>query len=322
MTELEKQRRLKVATAFGLVYVLWGGTYLAMRVAVEHIPPYVMGAVRYLIAGPLMLGYLALVGKKIRISRQDALRLLVIGFLLLSVGNMGVAWAEEYVPSGLAALIAAVVPIWVAIIEVWIFKARRMSPLGLVGLALGIVGMLILLWPKLASGTRLGHPELIGFGMLMVASLSWAMGSVLSGRWSLNVDVFSASAWQMTLGGLINFLIALLSGGFHHTLWTQRGTLAILYLVTCGSWIGFTAYIWLLEHVPTPKVATYAYVNPLVAVYLGWLLLHEKVDFYMLAGTVVILAAVAMVNISKLKALRSSADTKKRESKLIGVAGD
>jgi drug/metabolite transporter (DMT)-like permease len=106
MTELEKQRRLKVATSFGLVYVLWGGTYLAMRVAVEHIPPYVMGAVRYLIAGPLMLGYLALVGKKIRISRRDAARLLVVGFLLLSVGNMGVAWAEEYLPSGMAALIA------------------------------------------------------------------------------------------------------------------------------------------------------------------------------------------------------------------------
>lgn len=322
MTELEKQRRLKVATSFGLVYVLWGGTYLAMRVAVEHIPPYVMGAVRYLIAGPLMLGYLALIGKKIRISRRDALRLLVIGFLLLSVGNMGVAWAEEYVPSGLAALIAAVVPIWVAMIEAWIFRARRMSPLGLAGLSLGILGMLILLWPKLTSGTRLGHPELIGFGILMIASLSWAMGSVLSGRWSLDVDVFSASAWQMTFGGLVNALIALLSGGFHHTVWSQSGALAIVYLVTCGSWIGFTAYIWLLEHVPTPKVATYAYVNPVVAVYLGWLLLHEKVDLYMLAGTVVILAAVAMVNISKLKALRSSGSAEKNKSRLIEVAGD
>jgi drug/metabolite transporter (DMT)-like permease len=197
-----------------------------------------------------------------------------------------------------------------------------MSPLGIAGLALGIVGMLILMWPKLASGSRFGHPEWIGFGILMIATMSWAMGSVLSGRWTLSVDVFTSSAWQMTFGGLANVLIAALTGGFHHAVWTQRGTLAILYLVTCGSWIGFTAYIWLLENVPTPKVATYAYVNPLVAVYLGWLFLHEKVDGAMFAGTVVILAAVAMVNLSKLKSMQSGTVKEKKEVPLIEVAGD
>src|SRR5436305_8936467 len=109
MTPTEKHHQLKVATSFGLVYVLWGGTYLAMKVAVEHIPPYVMGAVRYLVAGPLMLGYLAAIGRKVRLNRQDLMRLITIGGLLLSIGNMGVAWAEEYVPSGLAALMVEVV---------------------------------------------------------------------------------------------------------------------------------------------------------------------------------------------------------------------
>lgn len=306
MTAAEKHHQLKVATAFGLVYVLWGGTYLAMKIAVEHIPPYVMGTLRYLVAGPLMLGYLALIGRNIRINRQDALRLIAIGGLLLSIGNMGVAWAEEYVPSSLAALIVAVVPIWVAIIEAWIIRNRRMSPLGLAGLTLGIAGLLVLLWPKLTSGTRVGQLELLGMGILLVASLSWSLGSVLSGRWSLGVDVFTASAWQMTFGGLINATVAILTDGFHKVMWTAPGTLAILYLVTCGSWIGFTAYIWLLEHVPTPKVATYAYVNPVVAVYLGWLFLNERVDGWMLAGTVVIVTAVALVNVSKLKALRNA----------------
>jgi len=308
---VEKQQKLKVATAFGLVYVLWGGTYLAMKIAVEHIPPYVMGTVRYLIAGPLMLGYLALIGKKIRISRLDVVRLIALGVLMLSIGNMGVAWAEEYVPSSLAALIVAIVPIWVAIIEAWVLRVRRMSLMGVAGLALGIAGMLVLLWPKLTLGTRLGQLEFAGVGILLVASMSWSLGSVLSGRWNLSVDVFIASAWQMTFGGIVNSIVAFSSGGFHKVVWTAHGGLAILYLITCGSWIGFTAYIWLLENVPTPKVATYAYVNPVVAVYLGWFFLHEKIDGWMLAGTVVILAAVALVNVSKLKALRAASDRPK-----------
>src|SRR5215470_4947509 len=122
----EKGNQLKVAVAFGLVYVLWGATYLAMRIAVEHIPPFVMGAVRFLISGLLMLAYCAAIGKKVRITRQDTLRLVLIGVLLLSIGNMGVAGAEEFVPSGLAALIVAVVPIWVAIIEAWVLRTRRL----------------------------------------------------------------------------------------------------------------------------------------------------------------------------------------------------
>jgi drug/metabolite transporter (DMT)-like permease len=177
--------------------------------------------------------------------------------------------------------------------------------MGLFGLGLGVAGMLVLLWPKLSTGTRLGRLELVGFGILMIASLSWSFGSVFSGRWELSVDVFTASAWQMTFGGIVNALIAFLSGGFHKAVWSVHGGLAVLYLVICGSWIGFTAYIWLLEHVPTPKVATYAYVNPLVAVYLGWLFLNEKVDAYMLFGTVIIVAAVALVNISKMKTLQT-----------------
>ncbi|HEY6347913.1 MAG TPA: EamA family transporter [Candidatus Angelobacter sp.] len=298
----EKRRQFQVSLAFALVYALWGATYLAMRVAVVQIPPYVMGAVRYGIAGPLMLAYCALAGKKVRITRQDFLRLLKIGILLLSVANMGVATAEQYVPSGLAALVVAGVPIWVAIIETSVLRTRRLSAMGLAGLALGIVGMLVLMWPQI-SGAHLDRLELMGFGILLVSSASWALGSVLSGRWNLSVDVFTASAWEMTMAGIINGLVALSTGGFHKVVWSPSGLLAILFLVICGSWIGFTAYIWLLEHVPTPKVATYAYVNPVVAVYLGWMMLNEKVDAFMLAGTVIIISAVALVNLSKLRAL-------------------
>ncbi|HEY6971103.1 MAG TPA: EamA family transporter [Candidatus Angelobacter sp.] len=318
----ENRHPFQVATAFALVYVLWGATYLAMRVVVEHIPPYVMGAVRFSIAGPLMLVWCALAGKKIRITRQDAPRLLTVGVLLLSISNMGVAGAEEYVPSGFAALIVAIVPIWVAIIEAWIFHSRRLSAMGLAGLGLGVVGILVLLWPRLVSGTRLDYPQLVGMGILVVASFSWALGSVLSGRWSLSVDVLTASAWQMTFAGAVNAMVALATRGFHKAVWTQHGMLAILYLITCGSWIGFTAYIWLLEHVPTAKVATYAYVNPVVAVYLGWLLLNERVDAFMLVGTVVIIAAVALVNLSKLRALKGRVAVEDHELSAVEPAGD
>jgi drug/metabolite transporter (DMT)-like permease len=290
-----------------------------MRVAVEHIPPFVMGGVRYLIAGPLMLAWCAWSGRNIRLTGRDFRSLLAVGVLLLTVGNMGVAWAEVYVPSGLAALIVALVPIWVAMIQAWIFKSARLSLLGLVGLALGIVGLVVLLWPRIKPGTHLGQLEMFGVGLLVLAALGWAMGSVLAGRWTLSVDVFTSSAWQMTIGGSVNLLIALITGQFHQVQWTARGIGAVIYLVICGSWIGFSAYGWLLEHVATPKVATYAYVNPVVAVYLGWLFLNEKIDGFMLAGTVIIVGAVALVNLSKLKSLRKDTVL---ELPLVEPAGD
>jgi drug/metabolite transporter (DMT)-like permease len=298
----EKHQRFRVALAFGLVYVLWGGTYLAMRVVVEHIPVYVMGAIRFGISGPLMLAYCALSGRKVRITRQDAFRLLVIGVLLLSISNMGVATAEKYVTSGLAALIVACVPIWVAIIESQIFRTRRLSAMGLAGLALGIVGLVILLWPTI-TGAHLHRLELLGIAILLGSSASWALGSVLFGRWTLSVDVLTASGWQMTFASIVNALAAVATGGHHQAVWTRQGVIATVYLVTCGSWIGFTAYIWLLDHVPTPKVATYAYVNPVVALYLGWLFLRERVDGFMLVGTAVVISAVALVNLSKLRSM-------------------
>ncbi len=315
------RHRFRIILSFALVYVLWGSTYLAMRVAVAGIPPYATGSTRYMISGPLMLLCLALMGRKVRPSRQDLLRLLVIGVLLLSISNVCVMWAEEYVPSGLAALMVALVPIFVAALEAWVFRVGRMPARALAGLALGIAGIAVLLWPKIVSGTRLGRLELMGAAILTGASLTWSLGSILSHRWTLSVDVFTAAAWQMTLAGLVNTTIAVATGKFQHAHWTPQAVGAIAYLVVCGSWFGFTAYIWLLEHVPPPKVATYAYVNPIVAVFLGWLLLSEKVDAFMLAGTVIIIAAVALVNTSTLKR-DGAGDRAMVETTAVNVAGD
>lgn len=301
MTSSSQPQRSRILIAFALLYILWGSTYLAMRVIVRDMPPYVAGGVRYLIAGPLMLGVLALTGRKVSLSMQDLRRLLVISILLLSTGNIGVLWGEEYVSSGLASLIVALVPIWVVIIEAWFFRAGRMTAKGFLGLGLGIVGLLVLLWPRIASGSHLGRLELLGSGILAGASFFWALGSVFSHRYNLSVDVFVSAAWQMVLGGTVNAIIALGFGQFQKTHWTAHALGGIIYLVIFGSWLGYSAYIYLLEHVPTPKVATYAYVNPIVAVFLGWIILHEQVDGFMLVGTAIIIVSVWLVNSSKLK---------------------
>ena len=301
MTQVERDHRFRVALAFGLVYLLWGSTYLGIRIVVEHIPPSVMGASRFLLAGLPMLGWCALRGRRIALTSDDFWRVLAIGVLLLTGGNVVVAWAEQYVPSGLAALIVAVVPIWVAVIESILPRGERLAGRGLAGLGLGIAGLGVLMWPRLNAGGAAGHMQILGALGLVFCSLSWAAGSILSRRSQLRIDTFAATAWELTLAGVVNLGIVLALGDHHRVVWTTRGVSAIFYLVIFGSWIGFTAYIWLLEHVPTPKVATYAYVNPVVAVFLGWLVLHESVDIYIAAGTAVIIAGVALVNSSKIR---------------------
>lgn len=304
-----QKHRLRVMVSFGLVYVLWGSTYLAMRVAVRDFPPFVVGATRYLVSGPIMLAACAAMGRKIRITRHDFWRLLAIGVALLSVGNMGIVWGEKYVASSLAALVVALMPIWVVAIEAWGYRAGRMSAQGFLGLGTGLGGLLVLLWPRIRSGTHLGHLELIGCGILAAGSLAWALGSVLSHRFNVTVDVFVSAGWQMTLGGAVNAIIASFSGQFQHVRWTAPAIESVAYLVVFGSWVGFSAFAWLLEHVPTPKVATYTYVNPIVALLLGWLLLNEPVDGYMLAGAAIIIGSVVLVNTSKLKRLHGQPES-------------
>jgi len=153
----------------------------------------------------------------------------------------------------------------------------------------------------LQSTSVLGRREFWASVSLLGGSFSWALGSVLSKRWQSGMDGFSATGWQVTAAGAANLLFAFVVGDFAHVRWTTRGVSAVLYLVVCGSWIGYTAYIWLLEHVPTSKVSTYAYVNPVVAVFLGWLILHERVDRFIVMGSVIVVVSVILVTSAKVK---------------------
>jgi drug/metabolite transporter (DMT)-like permease len=158
------------------------------------------------------------------------------------------------------------------------------------------------MWPEFTSNGGYRTRELWWSLALLGGSFSWALGSVLSKRWqSAEVDPFSGTAWQVTFAGLSNLIFALLFEDIHHVVWTRKGVGAVLYLVVCGSWIGYTAYIWLLRHVPTSKVSTYAYVNPVVAVFLGWLIAHERIDRYILMGSAIVVASVVLVTSAKIK---------------------
>lgn len=298
---VDRNHRLQVILSFALVYVFWGSTYLAIGICDnERLPPAVMCAMRFLIAGPLMLAGCAVMGRKIRITWNEALRLAAIGCLLLVGANGGLAWAEQFVPTGLAALIVAITPIWFLVLEVFVFRGDRLSRRGLLGLLLGITGIAILFWPEFQHRNTLGTMQLVGSITLLFSSMSWAIGSVFSRKWQMKVDPFTATGWEMTFAAIGNTIVAVVTGQVHRIVLTRRALIAVLYLVVFGSWVGYSAYIWLLKHVPTPKVATYAYVNPLVAVFLGWLVLKERFDAFMLAGTVVIVAAVALVTTARI----------------------
>lgn len=280
---------------FGLVYVLWGSTYLAIDIAVAHIPPPLMCAIRFTIAGVIMLGYCMLQGEKIRYSARELLQFAIVGNLLLMGGNLTLSFAERYIASGLAALLVASMPLWFLVLDSLLLGDHHISPRGMFGLALGFAGTIVLLWPQLMATGNVDRRQLWWSIALLGGALSWAFGSVLSKKWQRGTHAFGATAWQVFFAGMGNSVFALASRDFRHATWTRSGIGAIAYLVVCGSLIGYTAYIYILSHAPTAKVSTYAYVNPVVAVFLGWLILHESIDRFILAGSAIIIASVILV---------------------------
>jgi len=301
MSEAQRQFRLKVIFAFSLVYILWGSTYLAIGVAVDHVPPPMMGASRFITAGLLMLGWREFTGHSIAVAGPELFRLTVIGTLLLVTSNVVLGWAEQMIPTGLAALLIAITPLWFLLLERLSHKGERFSARAILGITFGIAGVAVLMWPKLRLGLALGHREIFGMALVLGASFSWATGSVLSKRWHVNVDAYGASGWEMLMAGIVNLAVGTILGEPTRTHWDRDAIIAIGYLIIAGSLVGFTAYVWLLKNVATSKVATYAYVNPIVAVFLGWFIRHENFDAWMFAGSVIIVVSVILVTGAKAR---------------------
>jgi len=286
--------RWKIVLAFLAVYLCWGMTYLAMRIAVQDIPPHLMSGARFLVAGLVL--YLWIRRRDPRPTVIQWRAAAMVGAFLLLGGNATVAWAEQQVPSGLAAVLIAVAPIWMVGFE-WARGGPRPGKRVTAGLILGLAGVALLVSPKGDSTTQVNP---IGAVMLVLASASWAWGSVVSKSAPLPKSPFLATSMEMIAGGVLLLLTALAAGQFAHFRPTQvsaDAVLAWLFLVVFGSLVGFTAYIWLLGVTSIAKAGTYAYVNPIVAVFLGWAVLDEPVTGRTLIAALVVLVGVALVNI-------------------------
>jgi drug/metabolite transporter (DMT)-like permease len=295
--------RLRLILSFGLVYLFWGSTYLAIRIGVEHIPPALLCGVRFLIAGALMLTYCTVRGRRIHYSPLHLAHMAAVGILLLLGGNLTLSYAEISVPSGVAALIIASTPLFFLVLDTLLLGDHHLSPRALAGLLLGAAGLVVLLWPQLRDTGSLERRQLWASLSLLGGSFLWALGSVLAKFWkSAEVDPLAGTGWQMVFAGLANLSVAVVHRDFHQVHWSARGVGAIAYLVVCGSLIGYTSYIWILANAPISKVSTYAYVNPVVAVFLGWLIAHEAVNRYILMGSVIVVASVVLVTSAKVTA--------------------
>ncbi len=302
MSPSQPSRRLLIL-AFASVYLAWGSTYLAIRIGVAHVAPTMLAGLRFALAGGGMLLALAATGRLARTTTRELGAILVMAVLMLLGGNGLVVWAEQSFPSGLAALLVATVPLWMAALAALPPLRERLPPVATVGVVLGFCGVVLLVQPGFGAGGDLWHVL-----ALLVASLSWSCGSLYSRRAGIRADPFTVTAWEMFFAGILFLVLGVFTGGVRSTELDAAGIGAILYLVVVGSWIGFTAYVWLLANVPAAKAATYAYVNPVIALLLGWWLLDEAITPPIILGSSVIVVAVALVTTARMPRAPAVAD--------------
>src|SRR5437016_10289742 len=285
----------RVLMAFAAVYVVWGSTYLAIRIGIESFPPLILAGLRHIIVGLFL--YPVLRGKTgIRPTAANWRTAVVSGALLLFVGNGGVSWAEQTVPSGIAALLVATVSLWLVIVD-WLRPGGvKPAPRVAMGLLMGFAGLALLVGPAHLGGSERVDPR--GATVLVLASLAWACGSLYSKHGGMPSSAMLGVAMQSFAGGVILLIVALFAGEFrelHLGAISLRSWLALGYLIVFGSGIGFSAYLYILQKSTAARVATYAFVNPVVALFLGWLILGETITLRTVVAAAVILTAVILV---------------------------
>jgi drug/metabolite transporter (DMT)-like permease len=290
---LLRRRAVAVVAALAILYLVWGSTYLGIALALETLPPLLMASARFLVAGALLYAVARRVTGSAVIApdRRQWLAALVTGAFLFGAGNGGVALGQQTVPSGIAALVIASIPLWIALVD-RVFFGQRLRPATLAGIAVGFVGVVLLVGPVGSSIDPLGGI------FLVAAALGWALGTLLSRGTQLTVPPLVGAGMQMLCGGAVLAVAGIAAGELGRVDLggvSLRSAGAFAYLVVFGSLVAFSAYAWLLRNAATSLVATYAYVNPVVAVFLGWLVLGEAVTGRTLLAGLVILASVALI---------------------------
>jgi drug/metabolite transporter (DMT)-like permease len=298
---MAKASTTKLVTAFAAVYIIWGSTYLAIRYAIQTFPPLLMASSRFLIAGSFLYGFSRFKGCPPG-TTQGWRRAFIVGAMLLLCGNGGVVLAERTVPSGLTAVLVSMVPVWVAVFS-WILPGgRRPSQHVALGIVLGFAGVTTLI--GLGSLNDTSQVDPVGASILIVSSMSWAAGSLYGQKAHVSNNPLQTSGMQMLGGGTFLLLAGLLSGearAFRPHEISTSSTVALLYLAVFGSIVAFTAYSWLLKATTTARAATYAYVNPAVAVVLGWAVAGEPLTVRTVLSMCVIVIAVMVITTAKVK---------------------
>jgi drug/metabolite transporter (DMT)-like permease len=291
-----------VALAFAAVYILWGSTYVGIAIAIKTIPPFLMAGTRFFVAGFILYIYCLLKGEKtpdrISFSKSSA-----TGLLTLFGGTTALIWGEQYLPSGLAAVIVASVPFWFVLLDKRNWEANFSDKFTILGLVVGFAGIILLFNGK--ANVNLHHKaQLIAVAVVLIGGFLWAAGSLYSKYSGATGSTVMLASIQMMAAGVAGILTSCISGEINHFTFSQvsMGSIyAVIYLVTFGSIIGYIAYIWLLQVRPPAIVGTYAYVNPVVAMFLGLLLNNEMIGGTQVAALVIILSGVLLVNLSKYK---------------------
>ena len=294
--------RWRIITAFAAVYVIWGSTYVAIRFAIETIPPFLMAGARFLVAGGVLYVWARRRGAA-RPTRTHWRSAGVIGMLLLVLGNGAVTWAEQTVPSGITSLLVCTVPLWMVMLDWAFFGGGRPSPGVMAGVVVGLVGVGWLVGAEEMSGANRVDPA--GAAALFAAQIAWGFGSLWSRQATLPKEPLLAIGMEMLAGGALLLLLGLLTGElphFHVAQISARSYAGLIYLVIFGALIGFTAYLWLLRVATAASVSTHSFVNPVIAVLLGWAIAGEAVTTRTLLASAVIVAAVALITLSRRSA--------------------
>ena len=295
--------RLALVSAFAIIYLIWGSTFLGILFAIETMPPFLMASVRFLVAGSLLYGWARLVNGAEAPSRAHWRATAVLGLLLLVGGNGLLVWSEQRIPSGVAALFVGTVPCFMALIE-WLRPGgARPTPHVVAGLLLGLVGLVWLVGPDAIMGG--GRADFVGATVVVLCSFSWALGSIYSRHVGTPASPFLSTAMQMLAGGVALLLLSVVlrePWAFDVSAVSLRSALGLLYLIVFGSIVAFSAYIWLLRVSTPARVSTYAYVNPVVAVLLGWALANEELTVRIAIAAAIIVSGVALITLAPQKA--------------------
>jgi drug/metabolite transporter (DMT)-like permease len=279
------------------ICLVWGTTYLAIRVALESLPVALLAGFRWTAAGLVLMLLLPAFGEQIpprRLWRSIA----IVGFLMNVLGNGLLVWAQQYVASGLAAVVVAMVPFWSVIVEALSPRGERLTRYTLAGLAAGFAGIVVLVWPALTFGGPDGRMFVAGILAMQVGSIAWAIGTSYTKRHSFGATPLASSALQMVFSGTILILVGTALGEWGHVAFTARTLTALVYLTLAGSVVGYTAYVYALKYLPVATVSLYAYVNPIIAVVLGTLLLSEPFSARILIAAALVFGGIAIVRLA------------------------